>query len=248
MGWNSQMQAQDDTGKGVPVRLQGLPDKCPVCHHRIEPQIIGDPQIVKGQHVYHVLRCPSQECKTPFFGVYNYVQQEPSGIFAYSYSHSTPIVPTKPDRSRNIEAVSPSFYAIFDQANAAEQYGLSEIAGPGHRKALEFLIKDYASREARERLEQATAASDAVAAAAAQSDVDTVRSMALANVIANRIQDDDVRDMAARAAWLGNDETHYTRLWANHDLEDLKHLLSLVTGFVDRKEQARRYREQMPKT
>lgn len=45
-----------------------------------------------------------------------------------------------------VEAVSPAFVKIYAEAEQALALGLKEIAGPGFRKALEFLIKDYAKK------------------------------------------------------------------------------------------------------
>jgi len=42
-----------------------------------------------------------------------------------------------------VEGVSKMFVQIYNESNHAEQLGLSSIAGPGYRKALEFLIKDF---------------------------------------------------------------------------------------------------------
>ena len=238
----TQIQAVTHEQTQVPVSLNLLPDECPACHHGIQPKFCGTAQVTR-EGVYCPLRCPRDECTLPFFAIYKNVQGAPFVIL----DRLAPILPKAVSQSKNIADVSPDYYRIFDQASAAEQHGLTEIAGPGYRKALEFLIKDYAVREARDALAEATTAADAAAAAKAQHEIDTVRNMLLANVIANKIGDDDIKNMATRAAWLGNDETHYTRLWEGHDLADLKHLLSLVEGFVDRKESARRYMLQMPK-
>jgi hypothetical protein len=42
--------------------------------------------------------------------------------------------------------------------------------------------------------------------------------------------------MAARAAWLGNDETHYGRKWEGKDLTDLKKLISLTLNWIQAEE------------
>lgn len=44
----------------------------------------------------------------------------------------------------NITKLSPQFDKIYNQALAAESSGLDEIAGLGYRKALEFIVKDFA--------------------------------------------------------------------------------------------------------
>lgn len=40
----------------------------------------------------------------------------------------------------------PDFASLYRQALAAEGYGLTDISGMGFRKALEFLVKEYAIR------------------------------------------------------------------------------------------------------
>jgi hypothetical protein len=72
---------------------------------------------------------------------------------------------------------------------------LLQIAGPGYRKSLEFLIKDYVCKDIDN-----------------SSIKDTVYNEKLGKVINNFIQDDRIKKIAKRAAWLGNDETHYLRI------------------------------------
>jgi hypothetical protein len=42
-----------------------------------------------------------------------------------------------------------------------------------------------------------------------------------------------IKDCARRAAWLGNDETHYYRIWEDKDLKDLKLLLQLTLHWIE---------------
>jgi hypothetical protein len=42
-----------------------------------------------------------------------------------------------------------------------------------------------------------------------------------------------VKECAKRAAWLGNDETHYTRKWETKDVSDLKLLVKLTVNWID---------------
>ena len=44
----------------------------------------------------------------------------------------------------------------------------------------------------------------------------------LGTVIADYLDEPNIRDSAERAAWLGNDETHYLRRWEEQDIQDLK--------------------------
>lgn len=51
---------------------------------------------------------------------------------------------------------------------------------------------------------------------------------------------------ARRTAWLGNDETHYVRLWSGKDLEDLKALLALTVSWVNTHLLTKKYLKEMP--
>lgn len=104
---------------------------------------------------------------------------------------------------------------IFAQAQTAEDQGLDEIAGPGFRKALEFLIKDYAI---------SLAPNDDAAA--------EIRKILLGAVISKYLGGDKLPIVSKRAAWLGNDETHYERRWVGKDLADLKKLIAAVEHFI----------------
>ena len=42
-----------------------------------------------------------------------------------------------------LKAISQDFCDIYVEADKAEQLGLKLVCGPGYRKALEFLMKDY---------------------------------------------------------------------------------------------------------
>ena len=41
-------------------------------------------------------------------------------------------------------------------------------------------------------------------------------------VISRYIDDSNIKNVAKRAVWLGNDETHYIRKWEDKDLSFLK--------------------------
>lgn len=44
---------------------------------------------------------------------------------------------------------------------------------------------------------------------------------------------DNVKTTAERAAWIGNDETHYARRWEDKDLDDLKTLIELTVHWIE---------------
>jgi hypothetical protein len=115
--------------------------------------------------------------------------------------------------SKEITQVSPVFVEVYNQAMAAEAAGLDQMVGIGLRKALEFLIKDFAISEQPDQAEP-------------------IKAMFLGNVIKQYIDDKRVQALAERAVWLGNDETHYVRKWETKDINDLKNLLTLTLNAV----------------
>lgn len=129
-----------------------------------------------------------------------------------------------------IKDVSPKFQRIYRQALTAESMGLDEIAGMGHRKALEFLLRDYAKDTYSDKADS----------------ID--RTNSIGSVIHNFLAEEHPKlaIAAERAAWLGNDETHYRRDWQDKDLQDLKTLLALVISEVESQLLLRDLPEEMP--
>jgi hypothetical protein len=113
------------------------------------------------------------------------------------------------------------------QASAAESYGLKQIAGVGYRKALEFLIKDYCTYTR-------------------PADEAEIRKVFLGECINRFVDDPKVKDCARRAVWLGNDETHYERKWADKDVGDLKTLINLTVLWIHSCELTKQYLAEMP--
>ena len=59
-----------------------------------------------------------------------------------------------------------------------------------------------------------------------------IKSLMLAKVISKFLSGDSLPLVSFRAAWLGNDETHYERRWIDKDLADLKKLISATVHFI----------------
>jgi hypothetical protein len=57
--------------------------------------------------------------------------------------------------------------------------------------------------------------------------------MQLGNCIAEYVKNDRISQTAARATWLGNDETHYVRKWEDKDVKDLKNLIGLTVRWIE---------------
>lgn len=113
-----------------------------------------------------------------------------------------------------VAELSPMFVKIYNQALVAETQSLDQLVGIGLRKALEFLVKDFAKQQHPD-------------------DVEAIQKCPLATCIENYVSDANVKGCAKRAVWLGNDETHYVRKWEDKDIADLKLLVHLTTNWVD---------------
>lgn len=188
------------------------PEKCPRCHSLIHAQgVYGS----VSQHEFEVAYlCPNPPCRKLFVGQYVIKSKAPlQGILVQ-------VLPTdvrKRGFSKEIEAISPDFCSIYNEAFAAEQNNLKQICGVGYRKALEFLIKDYLIKLHPNRVEQ-------------------IKGKFLGRCVEDDIEEVKIKAVAKRATWLGNDETHYVRKWQDKDLEDLKKLLDLTVYWIDSEE------------
>lgn len=193
-----------ENGNEYPI--DHLPEECPRCHKAIAA-------IPRKGGLYHessstlqaLFQCPS--CKSLFLAQWKCGQ---AFCRLLCCEPNIPII-----RSFElINSVSEQFAIIFNQAAAAESFGLDQIAGLGYRKALEFLIKDYCVWKHPE-------------------DEQAIKSEFLGAVIAKRIEDTRIQRASEKAAWLGNDETHYVRVWKLHDVEDLKKLLEITIRSIE---------------
>ena len=195
------------------------PDHCPLCHHGIMASRIGASNIVRrqieGDTLQLIYLCPRTECQRVFIGIYlqNY---GPHGHYVegpHVLQSTAPYSAVKPQIPYEIQKISPDYVELLGQSEAAEAYQLDQIAGVGYRKALEFLIKDYAIIKNPEK-------------------ADEIKNSFLGNCIKTFVADQNVKECSKRAAWLGNDETHYTRKWKEKDINDLKTLIKLTEAWI----------------
>jgi hypothetical protein len=109
--------------------------------------------------------------------------------------------------------MSPRFVEIYHQAESAEQFGLTELCGVGYRKALEFLVKDFAISYYPGESEK-------------------IRALQLSPCISSYIDNQQLKDLARASAWIGNDETHYTRKHEDYNLEHLKTYIDAIVSYI----------------
>jgi hypothetical protein len=222
--------------------VKRYPDRCPLCSHGIEPKghgfhWIGRPPD-EPYHLEHVFQCPRADCGRLFIARYapdwskfaggnhpqNRAQANPVELKPIALLPRIPAPPTVPSELREL---SPMFAAVVIQASAAEDYGLLDVAGMGFRKALEFLVKDFCISKRPDA-------------------ADAIKATMLGPCISTYIEDANIKACAARATWLGNDESHYERRWVDKDLSDLKALLALTMGWVRSHILTAKYLAEMP--
>lgn len=84
----------------------------------------------------------------------------------------------------------------------------------GYRKALECLVKDFAISVHPE-------------------EKDKIPPLPLAQCIEKYLDSPKLKNLAKASAWLGNDETHYTRKYANYSVDDLKKFVMAFVTHID---------------
>lgn len=192
-----------------------IPNVCPVCKHTIVPNclLVSDKDYDVQTHIRIkevVFKCTNNNCNSLFLSQYECFATH-SEIFA-----TIPILIDGLEVSKEIKMMSPSFEKIYNQASQSEQLGLDSICGVGYRKAIEFLVKDYLK--------------------SIETDIYTnekVESTSLRNCIKQWIEDPRIKAVLERATILGNDETHYKRVYLDKDINDLKLLIQLTLHFID---------------
>ncbi len=200
--------------------FDNLPDTCPFCFRTITPFAITCHLVAERElEVYFI--CNSRYCNKSFIGYYaNY-----GGRFEFIRS-SFGNRRTK-TFTETISNISLTFQTIYNEAFFAEQNELLQICGGGYRKAVEFLIKDYAIQYNPDKKK-------------------SIEKNTLASCISLYVSDENIKAVAKRASWLGNDETHYVRKWGTKDLEDLKILIDLTLHWIEMEHLTSTFKKDMP--
>ena len=139
---------------------------------------------------------------------YNDKQYEMSKL-----NYSAPISFKEKEFDKKLINLSPQFIKIYNQALKAEEFGLDEIAGLGYRKALEFLVKDFAIYNNPDKEEE-------------------IKNNWLSKCLKEYIDNKKIRMLAEKSEWIGNDEAHYVRIQENRDINDMKEFINALVYFV----------------
>lgn len=193
------------------------PLECPLCHVAIKPQpILGchstySPSYGQGHLVVHILfLCP--HCQRVFLAQYAAAMRGDT-LSTYALNSLSPSLPAKQTFSASIRDISPMFAETFSQSARAESEGLTEIAGCGYRKSVEYLVKDYLCHKFPDQREE-------------------IKDEFLGKAIL-RIEDHRIKILAERAVWIGNDETHYVKKHEALDIANMKRFITAMLHYID---------------
>jgi hypothetical protein len=204
------------------------PDECPLCHVHCEPKVLtAIDKAAGGERVQACVQCPRDECRGLFIAYYAGTRRYEKIGEVWSLARCEPVRFAAAEFHEKVTQTSPSFATIYNQALHAESQGLDQLTGIGLRKALEFLVKDFCKTRH-------------------PNDTDKIEKQLLGKVIDTFVTDPHLKACAKRAAWLGNDETHYIRKWEGKDIEDLKRLVVLTANWVTSTILTEEYVNEMP--
>jgi hypothetical protein len=194
-----------------------LPNQCPHCLVAYKDKPIDSFIVDDGEDalalLYSLFFCP--HCDRCFMLAY---PLERGNIQGYDSCYPPIYYPAPSCENltmfdKGIQELSPEFIEIYHQSEKAESNGFNKICGMGYRKALEFLIKDYAIF-----LHASNAAK--------------IKEMPLSQCIKQFVDNQDIQSLAMASAWIGNDETHYVRQHEDRDSQDLKTFIEVLTRFI----------------
>lgn len=208
--------------KGQPEYLED-PNICPHCHVANIPNHLWIVETNDTDDIACFLsawQCSNARCQKVYV-----VQHKLSGI-SFDFERFLNGLPKGPDWPKPIlelksekldddnNPIQSNFIKTYLQSLAAENYGLDELAGMGYRKAIEYLVKDWAIQNKPE-------------------EKDKIKKSWLGTVIKGYYEG-DLKEILERATWLGNDQAHYNKLFEEFDINVLKELIALIVVELDR--------------
>lgn len=198
--------------------------KCPFCGVINIPEYLFLKNVERSDFLNVFTQCTNPTCRNMFITQFSTV-----GVRKPVFTKILPTaLPEKRTFSNIISELSPNFCEIYNQAYIAEQTNLMQICDTGYRKSLEFLIKDYLISTLPEDQHEA------------------IKNKFLNNCIRDNISNINIKTVASRAVWLGNDETHYTRKWEDKDINDLKSIIELTLHWIESEIRTQKLLEDMP--
>lgn len=188
-------------------------NECPRCKTTLLPH--GISAVINHTYATVLNFCP--KCKSSFITTYDNVYSDIVNDYDYStrcLGVSEPITFVGESFSDYISSLSPNFVEIYNQSKHAETMGLNQIAGMGYRKALEFLVKDYAIKNNPDKQSE-------------------IAPMFLSVCIRDYIDNPKIKTLAEKSTWIGNDETHYVKVRTDRDVNDLKKFINACASYIE---------------
>ena len=223
---------KSNSHKGPSVKVEE-PDICPHCHVANQPRHLFHYYDGFSLRLYSLWQCNSKNCNKIFIASHKDSLQ---GLCFERYLNGLPqgpiwpkpIIDLKDGRTVQTEEIRPSnFIKTYLQSLEAESMGFDEIAGMGFRKSIEYLVKDWAIHNNPE-------------------DKEKILGLWMAEIIKNYFTG-DLKDILDRATWLGNDQSHYNKLFEEFNLSHLKELIELIMVELDREFKKKHYIENIEK-
>lgn len=189
------------------VNVDTYPDTCPMCGNPTISQFMTG--YLTHKYLYLGFNCSRNNCGNYFLTEYDEDFRHNWFFIRFLTGHNF-----GKKISEEITKISPEFTRIYIESEFAFSQGLSQICGMGYRKALEFLIKDYIIHKNPTSSEM-------------------VKKMPLQQCIEKYIESPKIKSISERAAWLGNDESHYVRKWIDLDISHLRQLIDLTVHWIE---------------
>jgi hypothetical protein len=212
------------------------PNICPHCHVVNTPNNQWNVFSIDTDGIQNFLsawKCSNQNCNRIFIAMYKV--QNKMLIFS-RFLNGLPKGPIWPKPILNLKSGNgkdPSkpenskFTKTYLQSLEAESKGLDELAGMGYRKAIEYLVKDWAIQNN-------------------LTEKDKIENSWLGSVITNYYTG-DLKDILERATWLGNDQAHYNKIFEEYDISILKELIDLIMVELDTQYKKKHYIDSIQK-
>lgn len=194
---------------------------CPYCGEKIVPDVAQTINSVPPRLVFLFLCC----------GNFYYLSRSERNSWLHEDNDTLKL--RKPLRLKSfsniINGISPRFEKIYNEAVKAHRDNLLEICGGGYRKALEFLVYDYAIKK---NPESETA----------------IKKMGeLSNVISTYLDGTFLKLTVCAASWLGNESLHYVQKYEDLGIDDLVLYIDDVVQAIELTERLEEKRKLMPK-
>ena len=116
--------------------------------------------------------------------------------------------------SETIRQLSPDFATTYNEAAIAERTGLTQLSVLGYRRALELLIKDYATK-------------------LSPSEQKEIQSKSIADCLRDYVDDSKTKNIVMAASWISNQQTH-SIIGCNEELlGELKVCILILIHYIE---------------